>query len=124
MSPTCTLPYEVLFELVNDTKHSATMQVLRHEDGMRSGATILMHSGETISLVLTAGLPYKYGIRQRGKEGRLSVKIWNDTQCNIADVFAASIPAVTPSDGTYRVMDGVNAALTSYPVAPSFRRII
>ena len=71
MSPTCTLPYEVLFEFVNDTKHSATMQVLRYEDGMRSGATILIHSGESISLVLTAGLPYKYALRQHGKEANL-----------------------------------------------------
>ncbi|KAI0704959.1 hypothetical protein BC835DRAFT_1225120, partial [Cytidiella melzeri] len=84
--------YEVLLELVNNTTHTATMQVLRHEDGTRSGATILMHSGETISLVLTAGLPYKYGIRQHGKEASLSVKIWNDTLCNIRDVFVASAP--------------------------------
>lgn len=71
MSPTCTLPYEILLELVNDTRHAATMQALHPEDGTRSGATILMHSGESISLVLTAGLPYKYGIRQHGKEARL-----------------------------------------------------
>lgn len=71
MSPTCTLPYEVLFDFVNDTVHSATMQVLRYEDGTRSGATLLIHSGESISLVLTAGLPYKYALRQHGKEANL-----------------------------------------------------
>lgn len=71
MSPTCTLPYEVLLEFINDTVYSATMQVLRYEDGTRSGATILLHSGETISLVLTAGQPYKYAIRQHGKEASL-----------------------------------------------------
>lgn len=72
MSPTCTLPYEVLFEIINDTPYTATMQVLRHEDATRSGATILAHSGENISLVLTAGVPYKYAIRQHGKEANLS----------------------------------------------------
>lgn len=72
MSPTCTLPYEILFEFMNDTTHSATMQVLRHDDGTRAGATILLHPGEVISLVLTAGQPYKYSIRQHGKEALLS----------------------------------------------------
>lgn len=72
MSPTCTLPYEILFEFMNDTTHSATMQVLRHDDGTRAGATILLHPGEAISLVLTAGQPYKYSVRQHGKEALLS----------------------------------------------------
>lgn len=144
MSPTCTLPYEVLLEFVNDTNHSATMQVLRYEDGMRSGATILIHSGDSISLVLTAGLPYKYALRQHGKEANLrwatfeskfvsryterrasggSVKVWHDSQCNISDVFGASVPVTTPSDGTYSVMDGVKVAFVSYSSTPTFRRL-
>lgn len=72
MSPTCTLPYEVLFELANDTSYPATVQVLRPEDGSRVGPTILLHSDESIALVLTAGRAYKYAVRQHGKEANLS----------------------------------------------------
>ncbi|KAI0094747.1 hypothetical protein BDY19DRAFT_901862 [Irpex rosettiformis] len=114
MSPTCTLPYEVLLELVNDTRHSITMQALHPEDEAHLGATILMHSAESISLVLTAGLPYRYGIRKHGKEAGLNVKIWHDTVCNLSTVFAASVPAMTPSDGTYSVADGIKVAFASF----------
>ena len=72
MSPTCTLPYEVLFELANDTPYSATVQVLRSEDSTRVGPAILLHSDEHLALVLTAGRPYKYAVRQHGKEANLS----------------------------------------------------
>lgn len=72
MSPTCTIPYEVLFELSNNSEHPATMQVLRGSDGSRTGATILMHRGENVSLVLTAGTSYKYGVKQHGREVNIS----------------------------------------------------
>lgn len=72
MSPTCTIPYEVLFDIVNDTPYAATMQVLRSEDDARTGPAILVHSGECVSLVLTAGQPYKYAVRQHGKEASLT----------------------------------------------------
>ena len=48
------------------------MQVLRREDGVRTGGTILMHQGETISLVLTAGVQYHYATKQHGNEAKLS----------------------------------------------------
>ncbi|OBZ80007.1 hypothetical protein A0H81_00935 [Grifola frondosa] len=92
MSPTCTIPYEVLLEFANNTHDSATMQVLHGEDGSLTGAIILLHRGESISLVLTAGTPYKYAVKQNGKEVNLNVKIWNDTQCALADVLGARIP--------------------------------
>lgn len=72
MSPTCTIPYEVLFEIANNTSHPATMQVLRRTDGATTGATIYMHRGENVSLVLTAGLPYKYAVKQHGREVNIS----------------------------------------------------
>jgi hypothetical protein len=72
MSPTCTIPYEVLFEIVNDTQHPATVQVSRREDGLGTGPIVLLHSQENMSLVLTAGQPHKYMIRQHGKEANLS----------------------------------------------------
>ncbi len=71
MSPTCTLPYEVLLEFSNDTPDAATMQVLRREDG-QAGPVIFLHRGEDISLVLTAGVAYKYALRQPPREAELS----------------------------------------------------
>ncbi|KAI0963781.1 hypothetical protein AcW1_000759 [Taiwanofungus camphoratus] len=108
--PTSTVPYEVLFELANNTPDPATMQVLRQDNGSRTGATILMHRGENISLVLTAGSPYKYAVKQRGKGANLSVKLWQDTQCNVSDIFDAL--ASTSNDTASLVLtEGV--ALTS-----------
>lgn len=71
MSPTCTIPYEVLFDFLNDTPSSVTLQVIRREDEFHTGATILIHPEESISLVLTAGLKYNYICRQEGKEAKL-----------------------------------------------------
>ena len=72
MSPACTIPYEVLFDVVNDTPYAATFQTLRVDNGLRAGPTILLHGGEAISLVLTAGQPYQYAVRQHGKQANLS----------------------------------------------------
>lgn len=72
MSPTCTIPYEVLFCVTNDTPHAAIFQALRADTGLRAGPAVLLHRGEAISLVLTAGQPYKYAVRQHGREANLS----------------------------------------------------
>ena len=74
MSPTCTIPYEVLVEFTNTTPDAVTMQVLRREDGGRAqaGPVIYLHQGESLSLVLTAGMAYKYAVRQPPREAELS----------------------------------------------------
>lgn len=73
MSPTCTLPYEVLFELVNSTTLPATMRVLQQDPqgGVHPGATILIHPRDTVSLVLTAGVLYRYTVKQHDVEVQL-----------------------------------------------------
>ncbi|OCH95827.1 hypothetical protein OBBRIDRAFT_504820 [Obba rivulosa] len=109
MSPTCTIPYEVLFEFVNDTLHAATMQVLRREDASRTGATILIHRGENISLVLTAGAPYKYAVKLLGRELNVSVKVWQDTRCQLSGVYAMAGSTALNSD-TKTVADGITVA--------------
>jgi hypothetical protein len=73
--PTSTLPFEVLFELTNDTASAATMQLARGDDeytGGSGGAVILLHSGESVSLVLDAGSTYHYTIKQRAKKVQIS----------------------------------------------------
>ncbi|KAI0778558.1 hypothetical protein BD413DRAFT_609153 [Trametes elegans] len=88
MSPTCTIPYEVLLEFANTTPAALTVQVLRREDGAgQAGPAIFLHAGENLSLVLTAGMAYKYAIRQPPREAELAVKIWSDTQCSLGDAF-------------------------------------
>ncbi|CAL1695446.1 unnamed protein product [Somion occarium] len=67
------------------------MQVFRGEDGTRTGATLLIHRGESISLVLTAGSLYQYGLRHRGREANVSVKVWQDVQCRLSTIFSGSI---------------------------------
>ncbi|KAI0830685.1 hypothetical protein BC628DRAFT_1416208 [Trametes gibbosa] len=123
MSPTCTIPYEVLLEFSNDTPDAATMQVLRREGGgpgttggPQAGPVIFLHQGEGISLVLTAGIAYKYAIRQHPREADLSVKIWSDAQCRLSDVFKAP-----PTAHCCRVDDGVplTEGITATPKASS-----
>lgn len=46
--------YEVLLDFTNDTHDCATVQLLRNY-GRNSGAIVLLHPGESITLVLDAG---------------------------------------------------------------------
>ncbi|KZT05950.1 uncharacterized protein LAESUDRAFT_701420 [Laetiporus sulphureus 93-53] len=109
--PTSTVPYEVLLEFSNDTIEPVTLQVLRHDSGSRTGATIFLHSGESISLVLTAGLPYKYAAKLGGREAMLSVKVWQDSRCNLSDVASESDLLARKCDGVSRVvMEGISVA--------------
>lgn len=70
--PTSTVPYEILFDFVNDTAEPTTIRVLRQDSGVRTGAAMLLNSGENLSLVLTAGTPYKYALEQGRTEAILS----------------------------------------------------
>ncbi|KAL4242157.1 hypothetical protein ABKN59_001863 [Abortiporus biennis] len=80
--PTCTIPFEVLLEFLNNTGAAATIQVIRREEGEgnNAGPTLLINRGESVSLVLTAGQPYHYLVRQQQAEARMSAKVWRDTR--------------------------------------------
>ncbi|KAI0734532.1 hypothetical protein C8Q72DRAFT_791832 [Fomitopsis betulina] len=88
--PTSTVPYEVLFDFVNDTAEPTTIRVLRQDSGVRTGAAMLLNGGENLSLVLTAGTPYKYALEQGQTEAVLSVKVWQDTQYCTSTAFRRS----------------------------------
>ncbi|KAL1951630.1 hypothetical protein VTO73DRAFT_779 [Trametes versicolor] len=105
MSPTCTLPYEVLLEFSNDTPDAATMQVLRREDG-QAGPVIFLHHGEDISLVLTAGVAYKYALRQPPREAELSYGTAPFICQGLVDVGIA-------------VMEGITATPKGSPSTPT-----
>lgn len=53
--PARTEGYEVLLDFVNDTHDSATIQLLRNY-GRNSGAIVLLQPGESVTLVLDAGM--------------------------------------------------------------------
>ena len=53
--PARTEDYEVLLDFVNDTHDCATVQLLR-DYGRNSGTIVLLHPGESVTLVLDAGV--------------------------------------------------------------------
>jgi len=84
LMPTSTAPYEVVFELTNDTSAAATIQLARHGSEPSGGSVVLLQQGESISLVLNAGSTYYYRLRQGDTQAWISVKTWQDTQCKAA----------------------------------------
>ena len=66
--PTSTLPYEILFDFVNDTSNPIILQsmTLLNDEGV-----ILLQRGDSVSLVLIAGNIYYYKV----KEGRRQVQL-------------------------------------------------
>ncbi|KJA29158.1 hypothetical protein HYPSUDRAFT_128082 [Hypholoma sublateritium FD-334 SS-4] len=71
--PTCTLPFEILFEFINDTTKSSTLQLTREgEDGFSSNAIVTLQPQESISLVLNAGSAYHYLLKQDCRKAQLS----------------------------------------------------
>ena len=53
--PERTEGYEVLLDFVKDTQDCATIQLLR-DYGRNSGAIVLLQPGESVTLVLDAGM--------------------------------------------------------------------
>ena len=64
--PTSTLPFEILFEFINDTVDEVTFQLTQEGNGYSSGgAVILLQINENVSLVLNAGSTYRYTVKHR-----------------------------------------------------------
>ena len=62
--PGRTEAFEVLLDFTNDTHDAATIQLLR-DYGRSSSAIVLLHPGESITLVLDAGaslIPSMYAV--------------------------------------------------------------
>lgn len=58
--------YEVLLDFTNDTHDCATVQLLR-DYGRNTGAIVLLHPGESVTLVLDAGAMYQYALKTHSK---------------------------------------------------------
>lgn len=58
--------YEVLLNLKNDTHDPATVQLQKDYD-RNAGSTVLLHPGESVTLVLDSGASYRYCLKTRAK---------------------------------------------------------
>jgi hypothetical protein len=64
--PGRTSGYEVLLDFRNDTADSATVQLAK-DYGQSTGSTVLLRPGESVTLVLDAGAPYRYALKTHAK---------------------------------------------------------
>jgi hypothetical protein len=58
--------YEVLIDFTNDTSDPATVQ-LQKDYGRNPGNAVILHPGESVSLVLDAGASYRYCLKTRSQ---------------------------------------------------------
>ena len=69
--PTITEDYELLLRFSNDTHDCATVQLSR-DYGRNTGAIVLFHPGEVVTLILEAGSTYRYVLKTRSKVASVS----------------------------------------------------
>ncbi|KAH7911961.1 hypothetical protein BJ138DRAFT_1062139 [Hygrophoropsis aurantiaca] len=93
--PAITHAYEVLLDFTNDTHDCATIQLLR-DYGWNTNAVVLLHPGESITLVLDAGSVYKYALKTQTKVANVSARSWRDINCDISQLFAGMPPSWSP----------------------------
>jgi hypothetical protein len=86
--------YEVCLDFTNDTHDSATIQLLR-DYGRSTSAIVLLHPGESVTLVLDAGSLYKYALKSRTKVANVSARSWRDLRCDISQLFSGGTPSRT-----------------------------
>lgn len=81
--------YEVLLDFTNDTHDCASVQLLR-DYGRNTDAIVLLHPGESVTLVLDAGAVYKYALKTRTKVANVTARTWRDVNCTVSQLFPAS----------------------------------
>ncbi|KIJ21673.1 hypothetical protein PAXINDRAFT_123709 [Paxillus involutus ATCC 200175] len=86
--------YEVLLDFTNDTHDCATIQLLR-DYGRNPSAVVLLHPGESVTLVLDAGSVYKYALKSRSKVANVSARSWRDIRCEMSQLFSTGSPPRT-----------------------------
>ncbi|KAH9898024.1 hypothetical protein C8Q73DRAFT_788248 [Cubamyces lactineus] len=93
-----TTQYEVLLDFTNDTHDCATVQ-LQRDYGRNTGAIVLLHPGESVTLVLDAGTVYKYALKTRSKVANVTARAWRDVRCTVSQLFPSGLshPAQSPT---------------------------
>ncbi|CAL1695458.1 unnamed protein product [Somion occarium] len=89
--PGRTEAYEVLLDFTNDTHDAATVQLLR-DYGRTTTAVVLLHPGESITLVLDAGAIYRYALKTRTKVANVTARSWRDVNCTLSQLFPGGWP--------------------------------
>ncbi|KAI0652250.1 hypothetical protein C8Q79DRAFT_922753 [Trametes meyenii] len=81
-----TTDYEVLLDFTNDTHDCATVQ-LQRDYGRSTGAIVLLHPGESVTLVLDAGTVYKYALKVQTRVANVTARAWRDVSCPVSRLF-------------------------------------
>ncbi|KAI0080097.1 hypothetical protein K474DRAFT_1682886 [Panus rudis PR-1116 ss-1] len=102
--PGRTEAYEVLLDFTNDTHDAATVQLLR-EYGRTTNAIVLLHPGESITLVLDAGAIYQYALKTRSKVANVTARTWRDVNCTLSQLFPGGFPPTSPAP--WRPVNGI-----------------
>jgi len=87
--------YEVLLDFTNDTRDCATVQLLR-DYGRSTARIVLLHPGESITLVLDAGSIYRYALKMHSKVADVTARAWRDTHCDISRLFGGAPSSWSP----------------------------
>lgn len=105
--PGVTEAYEVLLDFTNDTHDAATVQLLR-DYGRSANAIVLLHPGESITLVLDAGSKYQYAFKTRSKVANVTARAWRDVNCTVSQLFPGGWSASSGSSpDPWRPVNGI-----------------
>lgn len=94
--------YEVLLDFTNDTHDCASIQLLR-DYGRNTDAIVLLHPGESVTLILDAGSAYKYALKTRSKVANVTARAWRDVNCAVSQLFPNG--SVTPAPASASASD-------------------
>lgn len=93
--------YEVCLDFTNDTHDCATIQLLR-DYGRSTSAIVLLHPGESVTLVLDAGSVYKYALKSRTKVANVRCASFTSTTVHFDLSRACTVPEAGETyDATY-----------------------
>ncbi|KAG9314432.1 hypothetical protein JVU11DRAFT_5229 [Chiua virens] len=96
--------YEVCLDFINDTHDCATIQLLR-DYGRATSAIVLLHPGESVTLILDAGSVYKYALKSRTKSP--TARSWRDVRCDISQLFSGAPSRTSPRASPPPLCNGV-----------------
>ncbi|KAJ4486241.1 hypothetical protein J3R30DRAFT_3445398 [Lentinula aciculospora] len=87
--PSSTLPFEILFDLINDMSVDVVFEITPLAPG-RISKNVLLGRGRSVSLVLNAGSTYRYMLLTSNRASELSVQSWNDIRCTASSAISGS----------------------------------
>jgi len=100
--------YEVLLDFTNDTHDCASIQLLR-DYGRNTSAIVLLHPGESVTLILDAGSVYKYALKTHSKVANVTARAWRDVSCAVSQLFpnGSVAPSSASASDPWRPVQGI-----------------